>query len=126
NVRPGFQVLAVNGGNDMRLRNGKDVVVQPQVLWMVRELPAAIVRLAEVMRLDHGTHSTVNNQDALIQQRLNRLQTVISHENSMLLNLLWLDPQPIPPVLACLQITMTGIRTASAPETYVNPASLSA
>ena len=55
-----------------RGRTGKsrsEVVRALQVLWVVPEPLAAIVRLEEPTGLDHGPHRAVDHGDALFQER---------------------------------------------------------
>ena len=64
-VRAGVEVGAVDAGNDIRARQHQQVVVALQVLRVRLETFAAVVRLAELVLLDHRAHRAIEDQDAL-------------------------------------------------------------
>ena len=68
-VRAGEQVLAVNGGDDLRLRDGQQIVVAAQIDGPIRESAAAKFGLAQTMPLNHGAHGAVENDQPLLQER---------------------------------------------------------
>jgi len=64
-VRARVEILAMNLGDDLRLRQHQDVAVALEVAGPRLEALAAIVALAEAIALDHGAHRAVDHQDAL-------------------------------------------------------------
>ncbi len=60
----------MDAADDLRLGEAEQVVVPVKVARPVGETLAAIVRLLELVALDHGAHGTVQDQDALLQQVL--------------------------------------------------------
>src|SRR4029077_4443244 len=84
----GFQILPVDVGDDVRLRQIERIVVQAQISRMMGELLAAVIGLLEMPRLDHGAHGAIEQQDALahpLEQFVANLSGV-THELKMLRN----------------------------------------
>ena len=52
--------------DDVRLAEYQQIVVAFDITRVVFEPRAAIVRLLEVIALDHGAHGPIQNQDALL------------------------------------------------------------
>ena len=71
-VRAGFEILALNGLHNVRLRDVQHVEVPAQVARMVRELRAAKRRFLQLLRLDHRAHGAVQNDDPLLQEIVQR------------------------------------------------------
>ena len=67
-VGAGSQILVVNVPDDVRLRQGEQVVVALEVVRKVGETFAAIVGFAELVGLDHRPHRAVQDEDALGEQ----------------------------------------------------------
>jgi len=67
-VRAGGQVGLVDAADDVRLGEDEEVVVALQLAGMVLEARPPVVRLVELMGLDHGAHGPVQDEDALGQQ----------------------------------------------------------
>ena len=81
NVRARRQILRVNLADDVRLGEQQQVVVALYIHGVVGkhsarttviaiQLRAAIMRLGELVSLDHRTHRAVQNQDALLDELL--------------------------------------------------------
>jgi hypothetical protein len=51
--------------DDVRLRDREEIVAAANVARVIREPLAAIVALAEPVRLEHGAHGTVEDDDPL-------------------------------------------------------------
>jgi len=49
------------------LRDVQQVIVLPQVFGVIGKLFAAIVGLAELVRLDHRAHGAIDDDDAFLQ-----------------------------------------------------------
>jgi hypothetical protein len=62
------QVFAMNLFDYLGLGQAKNVVIVLEILGMVSEAVAAIIFLLEAKPLDHGTHRSVKDQDALCQR----------------------------------------------------------
>ena len=75
-VRPGLEVLAMDGLDDLRLRQAEQVVVPLQILRPILEPLAAKPRLVQLVSLDHRPHRAVENDNALPQQALQLLRSV--------------------------------------------------
>ena len=73
-VAAGREIFAVNLANDVRLRDRQQIVVALDVAGPVRKARAAIVRLAELVALDHRAHGAVEHQDALAQLRFDAVE----------------------------------------------------
>ena len=54
--------------DDLRARNGKQVIVAAQVAMEVLETLPAILGLGEPMALDHRAHGAVEHEDALLER----------------------------------------------------------
>ena len=67
---PGLEVLAMDGLDDLRLRQAQQVVVALQILRPILEPLPAKAGLVQFVGLDHGAHRAVENDDALAQQAL--------------------------------------------------------
>ncbi len=72
-VGAGFQILAVDGADDVRPREDEDVAVPAQVLRMAPEAIAAEVGLGQFVALDHRAHRAVEEEDALLERAAQRL-----------------------------------------------------
>eukprot|EP00053_Salpingoeca_punica_P018065 m.175524 g.175524 ORF g.175524 m.175524 type:complete len:1311 (+) comp17350_c0_seq2:4566-8498(+) len=68
-VRAGIQVGLVDGLDDVRAREGEEVVVALQRLLMRSKLRAAEVLLLQLVLLDGGAHGAIDEEDPLLQQR---------------------------------------------------------
>ena len=69
-VRAGFEVLAVDFLDDGGLGDVEQVVEALEVLVPVGEARAAIIRLLQLVTLDHRAHRAVNDDDAFTEQAL--------------------------------------------------------
>ena len=69
NVGACRQVLLVDFLDHVRLREHQQFVVAFYVVREIGEARAAILRLAQVVALDHGTHRAIENRDAAFEQR---------------------------------------------------------
>ena len=54
--------------NHLGARQHQQVVVALEISRGISKALAAIIALAELVRLDHGAHGAVQNQDALTEQ----------------------------------------------------------
>ena len=72
-VGAGLEVLAVDGPDDVGLAQAEQVAVAAHLLVPVGEPVAAVARLVEPVALDHRAHRAVDHQDALAQERRQRL-----------------------------------------------------
>jgi len=54
----------MNAGDDLRAGEHQQVVVALEVLRVVEEALAAVVRLAQLLLLDHRAHRAIQDQDA--------------------------------------------------------------
>ena len=63
-IRTGLEVLEVDVLNNRRLGDVQDVVAKTQIPLVAGELLAAIVRLFQLVGLDHGAHGAVNDDNA--------------------------------------------------------------
>ncbi len=68
-VRARGQVLLVDLADDLGARQQQQFVVALHVHRMAGEALAAVLRLGQLVALDHGAHRAVQDQDALAQQR---------------------------------------------------------
>ena len=69
NVRPGLQVLAVNIGDQLRLRQRENVIVTLEVPLGISQSRATELLLAQLVALNHGAHRTIQHEDPLGQRR---------------------------------------------------------
>jgi hypothetical protein len=67
-VRACLEVLAVDAADQVGLGQAQQVVVPPQVTGPVREPLAAVVRLLELVPLDHRPHGAVEDEQALLER----------------------------------------------------------
>ncbi len=65
NVGVGFKIGAVDATDDLRSGQHQQVVVAFEVVRMILEPLAAIIRLLQVVTLDHRAHRTVEDEQAL-------------------------------------------------------------
>jgi hypothetical protein len=65
----------MNAADHVRLRQHEDVVVPAQVTWMIGKSPAAKIRFAQPLTLDHRTHRAVQEQEALTGDALDLVKT---------------------------------------------------
>ena len=63
----GIQILTVNGFDNIRTGNTQQVVVSFQLSGEVGKTVAAVILFIQFEALDHGTHTTIQNQDTLLQ-----------------------------------------------------------
>ncbi len=75
-VRARFEVLAMDGLDDLGLREAEQVVVALQVLRRILKPVPAKGGLVQCVGLDHGAHRAVENDNALAQQVLKLLRSV--------------------------------------------------
>ena len=68
NIGPGIQVLPVNGFDHVRTGDTQQVVVPFQLSGEIGKTVAAIILFIEFETLDHGTHTTIQYQDTLLQR----------------------------------------------------------
>ena len=68
NIGPGIQVLPVNGFDHVRTGDTQQVVVPFQLSGEIGKTVAAIILFIEFEALDHGTHTTIQYQDTLLQR----------------------------------------------------------
>ena len=64
----GPQVGPVNVGNDIGTGQVEQVVVALQLRLVIEKVFTAIILLAQLVALDHGSHGAVDNRDTLFQQ----------------------------------------------------------
>ena len=67
----------MNVADDLRLREGEQVVVAAQIAAPVGESLAAKLCLAQGMTLNHGAHGAVEDHQALSEKREKRLGACI-------------------------------------------------
>ena len=65
-VRTRFEILLVDFANHIRAREQQQLVVAFNVVRVVGETLAAVIRLPELVALDHGAHGTVEDENALL------------------------------------------------------------
>ena len=65
-----FEIGALNGLHDARLRDVQHIEISAQVARVVRELRAAKRRFVNLPRLKHRAHGAVQNDDPLLQEIL--------------------------------------------------------
>ena len=79
NIRTRFQILAMDAADYVWLGQHQQVVIAFYVNWVVSEgaartviiavqLRAAIMRLGQLVALNHGAHGSVQDQDALLKE----------------------------------------------------------
>ena len=68
NIGPSIQVLPVNGFDHVRTGDTQQVVVPFQLSGEIGKTVAAIILFIEFEPLDHGTHTTIQYQDTLLQR----------------------------------------------------------
>ena len=73
-----FEILPLNGLDDMRLRNIQHVEVPPQIARVVQESGAAKRRFVKLLRLEHRSHGAVQNDDPLPKEILERRNSCFS------------------------------------------------
>ena len=66
-VTPRVQETAVDVANDFRLSEREEIVVALEISGMVAKQPATKIVLAELVRLDHGAHRTIEEKDAFLE-----------------------------------------------------------
>jgi hypothetical protein len=71
-VGAGVEVLVVDAADDVRAREDEDVGVALEVVPVVPQPLAPVVRLAELVALDHGAHRAVEDEHALGKQLLEK------------------------------------------------------
>src|SRR5581483_1483073 len=71
-VGAGFEIFAMDLADDLRLRQHQQVVVPLEIARPVAKALDAILRLLELVALDHGAHRPVQDQDPLGEQALQR------------------------------------------------------
>ena len=78
----------MDGLDEVRLREVQQIVVLLQVFRMVGKLVAAIIRLTQLVSLDHGAHRAVDDGQALRQQVFELCDAVedFGQESGFLLN----------------------------------------
>ena len=80
-VRAGFEILLVNRRNDVGASEDENVIVAFEILFVIGELGAAKVGLAEAVALDHRAHRAIEVHDALGERRIKvRLRICFSRE----------------------------------------------
>ena len=67
-VRARFQIFAVDGFDDFGLGQHQQIVVALEVAVPVGKTLAAIIRLGQLVALDHGAHRAVQDENALLQE----------------------------------------------------------
>ena len=75
-VGAGFQIGAMDVGDDIRARERQEIVVALEIAAVILETLAAEIRFLELARLDHGAHGAVQQQDALARSRSSSAETV--------------------------------------------------
>src|SRR5258708_2427828 len=65
-VGASFEVLTLNGLHDGGLRDVQDVEVPAQVARVLQKLRTAKSLFLKALRLDHGAHGAVQNDDPLL------------------------------------------------------------
>ena len=68
NIGSRIKILAMNLADHLRAGHAQQVVVALQGLRKLGEPLTTIIRLRQVITLDHGPHTTIQNQDALAQE----------------------------------------------------------
>ena len=76
-VRAGFEILAMDILDDLRMSDIQDVVIEPQFFGMGGEFLAPVVGLAEIVTLDHRADGAVQNHNATIQDFLELSEAIL-------------------------------------------------
>jgi chaperonin GroEL len=80
-VGAGLEVLGVNRADHRRLSQHQQVIVAPEVLRMIGEALATVVRFRQAIALDHGAERPVEDQNALPENGF-ELCGAISHNHA--------------------------------------------
>ena len=67
NIGTGRQIGLVDLADHLGLGQHQQVIVALEIATPVGKTRAAVIRLLELVALDHGTHATVDDQDPLSQ-----------------------------------------------------------
>ena len=65
NVRTGFKISALDLADYVRFGDAEQIVIARDIHVVIRKARAAIIRLLQLVTLDHGAHTAIQNQDAL-------------------------------------------------------------
>jgi hypothetical protein len=71
NVCAGIEILPVYADNDVGLGKIEQVIISLYIAMPILESLSTVIRFGKFMSLYHGTHGTVNYQNALLQGFLN-------------------------------------------------------
>ena len=69
----------MNLADDVRLRQDEQVIVAFQIVGVILEAIASVIRFVERKSLDHRAHRTIQNQDARLERGVKLLQTTGGH-----------------------------------------------
>ena len=76
NIRTRLEIGCVNVADDLRLGQHQQVIVALDIHMPVGKALATIIRLLEFVALDHGAHGAIQDEDALLEMRLQQLGCV--------------------------------------------------
>jgi len=71
----------VNAGDHVGPGQNQQIVVALDVGRPVGKALATVIRLGQIMPLDHGAHAAIQDQDALLQVFLNGMEAGFCHVN---------------------------------------------
>src|SRR6185312_15976118 len=83
NVRAGLKILPMNLFDDSRLRDIQQIVMTFEIFRPILELLSPKGRLIQLSLLNHCSHGTVKDEDALTQQRRNGTLMPYRHDHPM-------------------------------------------
>ena len=81
NIRARVKIGGVDIADDFGLGQRQQVVVALEIGSPILETLAAIIRLLQLITLDHGAHRAIQNQDALGEQFIEQIGAVVGHKN---------------------------------------------
>ena len=60
-----LEILPMDGFNDVWLRQVERVVIEAEIFLMIGKFLAAVIGFNQAMRLNHGAHGSIEQQDAI-------------------------------------------------------------
>src|SRR4051812_10538320 len=79
-VRTRLEITGVDAANERGLRQRQKVVVAFLIAAVRVEALAMVVAGTQAVRLDHGAHGPVEDQNALCEQSMKKSDTIVDHE----------------------------------------------